>query len=188
MKKSLGAKTLLFPTPVLIVGTYDQAGRPNAAAVAWGGICGSKPPCVNISLREATYSFGNILQRKAFTVNIPSQQQVKAADYFGLASGRDTDKFKKTGLTPVKSSLVDAPYIAEFPLVLECSLLKSVNIGLHTIFVGEVKDVKADAAVLDAQGIPDIARIAPMSFNPATRSYYATGPFLAQAFSVGAQV
>jgi flavin reductase (DIM6/NTAB) family NADH-FMN oxidoreductase RutF len=142
---------------------------------------------VNISLREATYSFGNILERKAFTVNIPGEKFIKEADYFGLASGRDQDKFKKTGLTPVKSSLVDAPYIEEFPLVLECSLLKSVNIGLHTIFVGEVKDVKADAAVLDAQGIPDIAKILPMSFNPATRTYYATGKFLAQAFSVGAR-
>lgn len=67
MKKSVGAKTLLFPTPVLMVGTYDQAGKPNLMNAAWGGICCSKPPCVSVSLRKATYSHGCIVERKAFT-------------------------------------------------------------------------------------------------------------------------
>ena len=63
MKKSLGAKPLLNPTPVLIVGTYDDAEKPNAMAVAWGGICCSKPPCVAVSLRKATYSYSSIVDR-----------------------------------------------------------------------------------------------------------------------------
>ncbi len=120
MKRSIGAKTLVYPAPVLIVGTYDSEKRPNVMVVAWGGICCSQPPCVAVSLRKATYSYGSIVSRQAFTVNIASEAQVKEVDYLGLASGRTENKFEKTGLTPVASELVDAPYIREFPLVLEC--------------------------------------------------------------------
>ena len=188
MKRSVGAKTILYPTPVLIVGTYDEAGEPNGMAAAWGGICCSKPPCIYVSLRKATYSYGNIVARKAFTVSVPSQAHAVEADYFGIVSGRDGSKFAVTGLTPVRSELVDAPYVAEFPLVLECRLLHTLEIGLHTEFVGEVLDVKADESVLDAKGAPDIARIQPLIFAPGNRTYYGVGELVAQAFSVGRQI
>jgi len=185
MKKSIGAKTIVFPTPVFLVATYDKAGRPDAMAVAWGGICCSTPPCVSVSLREATYTYGNLMERKAFTVNIPSEKYLKQADYCGVVSGRSEDKLSVAGLTAVKSSLVDAPYIEECPCVLECSLLQSVKIGLHTLFIGEIKDVKIDENALDGQGMPDISKLKPFSFNPASRSYYATGDFLSRAFTSG---
>ena len=187
MKKSLGAKTLLYPTPVLIVGTYDSAGKPNAMAAAWGGICCSRPPCIAVSLRAATYSHGNIVARRAFTVSIPSEDHVREADYFGLASGRNEDKFATTGLTAVASDLVDAPYVAEFPLVVECKLLHTLEIGLHTQFVGEVVDVKADASVLDERGTPSIEAIRPFLFAPGDSAYYGVGAFLGKAFSIGRQ-
>ena len=117
-------------------------------AVAWGGICCSSPPCVAVSLRRATYTYGNLMERKAFTVNVPSEGHAREADYVGIASGRKVDKFAASGLTPIRSKLVDAPYVAEFPLVLECRLLRTVEIGLHTQFVGEIVDVKADETVL----------------------------------------
>src|SRR5450631_3059920 len=106
MKISLGAKTLLFPTPVLMVGTYDQAGKPNLMNAAWGGICCSQPPCISVSLRKATYSYAAIVERKAFTVGVASEARMKEADFVGLISGRDVDKFAAAGLTPVKSDLV----------------------------------------------------------------------------------
>jgi len=111
VKRSLGAKTIAPATPVWVVGTYDHEGKPNAMTAAWAGICCSKPPCVYASLRRATHTYGSIMERKAFTVSIPSEAYVKEADYFGIASGRDADKFAATGLTPVKSDLVDAPYV-----------------------------------------------------------------------------
>ncbi len=89
MKKSIGAKTIVYTTPVFIIGTYDKDGKPNAMNVAWGGISCSTPPCVSISIREATYTHGNIMNKKAFTVNIPSEDYVKEADYFGIVSGRN---------------------------------------------------------------------------------------------------
>ncbi len=105
MKRSLGAKTIVHPAPVWVIGTYDSDGKPNVSDVAWGGICCSRPPCIAISLRKATYSYGNIAERRAFTVNIPSEKYVTEADYFGTISGRDADKFSwgKMGLLMLKS-------------------------------------------------------------------------------------
>jgi len=188
MKVSIGAKTLVFPTPVLIVGTYDGEQRPNAMAVAWGGICCSQPPCVSVSLRKATYSYGSIVARQAFTVNIPSEDQVGQADYFGIASGRDEDKFEKTGLSPVASRLVDAPYIAEFPFVLECRLLHTVEIGLHTAFIGEILDIKAEEAVLGEDGVPVMEKVKPIAYEPLNRRYFALGRYLAPAHKVGREI
>ena len=154
MKKSLGADTLIYPTPAWVVGTYDKAGKPNLMTIAWGGICCSQPPCLAISLRKATYSYGNIVERKAFTVSVPSAEQLQLADYCGLVSGRSVDKFAVCNLTPVRSEVVDAPYPQEFPMVVECRLLHVLEIGLHTQFVGEIMDVKVEESAFDADGQP----------------------------------
>lgn len=185
MKKSLGAKTILYPTPVLVIGTYDSSGRPNVMTAAWGGICCSSPPCVAVSIRKATYSYGNVVEQKAFTINIPSQENIKEADYFGIVSGKKHDKFSDTGLTPVKSDKVNAPYIKEFPLVLECKVVHTIEIGLHTQFIGEIMDTKADESVLGENGLPDIEKIKPFFFTPDNRTYYGTGKYLGKAFSIG---
>jgi flavin reductase (DIM6/NTAB) family NADH-FMN oxidoreductase RutF len=185
MKKSLGARTLLFPTPVLMVGTYDNDGKPNLMNAAWGGICCSQPPCIAISLRKATYSWDGIVGRKAFTVGIACEDRIREADFVGMASGRDVDKFAVSGLTPVRSDLVDAPYAVEFPVVLECRLLHTIEIGLHTQFIGEIIDVKAESDVLGEDGLPDIMRIRPLIYDTSHKGYHSVGPLLGKAFSVG---
>jgi len=185
MKKSIGAITIVFPTPVFVVGSYDKAAKPNAMVAAWGGICCSDPACVSISLREATYTYSNIMENKAFTISIPSEKYIKEADYFGIVSGKTEDKFASNNLTPVKSELVNAPYVKEFPFVLECSLLHTVKIGLHTLFVGQIKDVKVEEDVLTKEGFPDIEKIKPLIFNPANRTYYGVSECLGKAFSIG---
>jgi len=185
MKKSIGAQTIIYPAPVLIVGTYDQTGKPNVMTAAWGGICCSKPPCVTVSLRKATYSYGNIVENKAYTVNIPSETYVKESDYFGITSGKKKDKLATTGLTPVKSDLVNAPYIKEFPLILECRLLHTFEIGLHTQFVGEIVDVKVDESVMDANGNPDIEKVKPIIFAISSKTYHGVGAKIGDAWSIG---
>ena len=185
MMKSLGAKTLIYPAPVLVVGTYDKAGKPNVMTASWGGICCSQPPCVAVSLRNATHSHGNILERQAFTISIPSEKHVKEADYFGLVSGRSMDKFAATKLTAVKSKLVDAPYVKEFPLVLECKLVHVAELGLHTQFVGEVIDAKADESIIGDRGAIDIRKLKPLVFTPDTQDYYGIGAFKGKVFSAG---
>jgi flavin reductase (DIM6/NTAB) family NADH-FMN oxidoreductase RutF len=184
MKNSLGAKTLTSPTPVWVVGTYDKEGKPNLMTAAWVGICCSQPPCVSVSLRKATYTYGNIVERKAFTVNIPGEVHVKESDYIGIATGKNVDKFARLKLTPVKSSVVDAPYVQEFPLVLECRVIHTIEIGLHTEFVGEIIDVKADSSVLNSKGLPDMSKIKPFLFDPANGTYYSLGVSVGKAFSM----
>jgi flavin reductase (DIM6/NTAB) family NADH-FMN oxidoreductase RutF len=185
MKKSLGPGTWLYPTPVFIVGTYDVAGKANAMTVAWGGICCSKPPCVAISVRKATYTYGNLAERRAFTVSLPTQDQVVAADYLGTASGRDTDKFAVARLTPVASELVDAPYVGESPFVLECRVVHVAELGLHTLFVGEILDVKVDEGCLDAKGRPTAELVRPIWWGPSENQYYGLGESLGRGFSIG---
>jgi flavin reductase (DIM6/NTAB) family NADH-FMN oxidoreductase RutF len=185
MKKSLGAKTIAYPTPAWVVGSYDRDGKANGATIAWGGICCSDPPCVAISLRKATYTYHNIKERQAYTISIASEVHVKEVDYFGMASGRDTDKFAATGLTAVKSDLVDAPYVQEFPLILECKVIHTIEIGLHTQFIGRIMDVKADQAVLGEKDAPDLLKLKPIVFGPETRAYHGVGAYLGKAFSIG---
>lgn len=185
MKRSFGAKTLAMPAPVWLIGSYDADGKPNIMNAAWGGVCNSQPPSVAVSLRPATHSHAGIVQRKAFTVSIPCETQIIPADYVGLVSGRDTDKFAATGWTAARSDLVDAPYIAEAPLVLECRVVQISNLGLHTQFVGEIVDVKADEAVLNEQGRIDITRLRPLIYDTAGRRYFGLGEAKGDAFKIG---
>lgn len=188
MKKSFGARTLIYPTPVWAVGTYDRDEKPNVMTIAWGGICCSRPPCVAISLRKETYSYNNVIERKAFTVNVPSEKYIKEVDYFGMESGRKVDKFSVTGLTPVRSNLVDAPYIEEFPMILECLVLHTFEIGMHTQFIGEVLDTKVDETVIGERGLPDIEKVNPLVFTPDMRTYHKIGEYLGKAFFIGREL
>jgi flavin reductase (DIM6/NTAB) family NADH-FMN oxidoreductase RutF len=185
MKKSVGPRTIIFPTPALVVAAYDKDGKANAMTAAWGGICCSNPPCVAISLTKQRYTYECIIEKKAFTINIASEAHVKSVDYFGITAGRKTDKFSVTGLTPVKSTLIDAPYIEEYPMNLECKLLHTVEIGSHTQFIGEILDIKADPAILNDKGFPDIEKVMPICFAPEMGSYYGIGKKLGKAFSIG---
>jgi len=154
-------------------------------AAAWGGICSSDPPSIAVSIRPTRQTYKNILEKKAFTVSIPSVDQMAEADFFGVASGADTDKFEKTGLTPVKAEFVDAPFVGECPVVIECRLIRMVELGAHTQFVGEILDVKIDESVLDADGKPVLAKIRPFGFDALMSEYYGTGPVVGKAFSAG---
>ena len=196
MKESLGPRTLGFPTPVFIVGSYDGEGKPNIMNAAAAGMCCLVPPCIYVSLREATYTYHNIMEKNAFTVSVPPERYVEEADYFGLASGKNADKFEVSGLTPVKSELVDAPYVNEFPVVLECKLKETVNLGSHTMFIGEVLDLKADEEVLigiTSKSGKKLSRIDPEKFLPiifdmSTRNYYKLGEKIGDGFSTGSKL
>jgi flavin reductase (DIM6/NTAB) family NADH-FMN oxidoreductase RutF len=177
-KTSLGARTAIIPTPVWVIGSYDKEGKPNMMTSSWVGVCSSKPASVMTCLRGATYTFGNIMERKAFTVNIPSESFAYEAAYVGRVSGRDVDKFAKAGLTPVKSALVDAPYIKEFPLVIECRLKQTIELGSHTMFIGEIMDVKADPSVLSEEGAPAMEKLKPFVYSPGSSKFYGIGKSL----------
>ena len=160
MFQSLGAKTFILPTPVFLVGTYDHTGRPNIMTAAWGGICASQPPSIAVSIRKSRWTYNAILERKSFTINIPSRKLAAQSDFAGMHSGRDTDKFTALNLTPVPAEHVDAPGIAECP-------------------------VKVDSACMREDGLPDPALIDPLLFAPLVQEYWAISQFEARAFSAG---
>jgi flavin reductase (DIM6/NTAB) family NADH-FMN oxidoreductase RutF len=185
MKKSFGARTIAYPLPVFVVGTYDKDGRPDAMVAAWGGICSSDPPCIAISVRESRYTYHNLVERRVFTVSIPSTMYVAEADYFGIESGGNTNKFAAAGLTPVRGDFVDAPYVGEFPVILECKVVNTQSIGTHPQFIGEILDVKIDESALDADGRPNISKINPLIFDVIRSEYYTAGNVIGRAFSAG---
>lgn len=185
---SLGPQAFLSPVPVMLVGTYDAEGRANLMAASWGGLSCSQPPCLSISVRRSTWTYRALLERRAFTVSLPSCAQVREADFIGLVSGRSDDKFAALGLTAVSGEHVDAPYVAECPAVMELLLRHTLELGSHTQFVGEIMDVKVRKSCLNADGLPDPAQLASLHYAPLINEYYGCGEFKARAFAVGKTV
>ena len=185
---SLGPQAFLSSVPVMLVGTYDAEGRPNIMAAALGGLSCSQPPCLSISVRRSSWTYRALLERRAFTVSLPTSTQAGVADFAWLVSGRSEDKFAALGLTAVAGEHVDAPYVAECPVVLELLLRHTLELGSHTQFVGEIMDVKVDKASLSPDGLPDPAKLSALHYAPLTNEYYASGDFVARAFAVGKTV
>ena len=189
MKVALPGQTILLPSPVLIIGRYGADGRPNMMNAAWGGISCSTPPRISVSLREATLTYHNIKETGAFTVNITAERYVREADFVGMVSGRDHDKFAETGLTPTRSKLVDAPIVEEFPYALECELAGEVELGSHTMFVGDIVGIVADSDVLSDTQVPDIEKVRPMLWGSfGNMAYFGVGDRLGDAFSIGREL
>ncbi len=188
MKVSMGAKTAALPLPAWVIAVYDDSGRATAMTASWTGVCCSKPPCVYFSARESRYTYDCVTARKAFTVNIPSQHQVATVDYLGTASGRKTDKLAVAGLTPVPSDLVDAPFIQEFPLTMECKLVNTLELGTHSMFIGEIMDVKCDEDVLNADGNVDVAKLQPFVYSTVDSMYYTVTNVLGKGYELGRQI
>ncbi len=181
MKRSLGPQSILYPTPTIVVCTYDPEGRPNMMTAAWAGVACSSPAMVTVSLRGATYSHGNIAMRKAFTIGIPSEDQWREADHVGIVSGRDTLKFQTTGFKAVRSELVDAPVVEDFSMTLECKLFQTNDLGLHTQYVGEIVNVIVDEDILDENDNVDIEKLRPIIFSPGASVYHGVGQLLGKA-------
>jgi len=188
MKISLGPQTFLSPVPVMLVGTFDVDRKPNVMAAAWGGLCSSQPPCLAVSVRRSTWTHRALLERGAFTVSLPTRTQAGMADFIGLVSGKAEDKFAALGLTASAGEHVDAPYVAECPVVLELLLRHTLELGSHTQFVGEIMDVKVNRDCLSPDGLPDPVRVDALHYAPLVNEYCALGDFVARAFAVGKTV
>lgn len=187
MKKTLGVRELAFPAPAFVVGTYDGAGVPNGITLAWCGIVSSGPASIGISVRPGRYSYKSLMERRAFTVNFAPEKYLAEMDYFGMVSGGDVNKFEKTGLTAVRGDVVDAPYIKEFPVNIECEVTHTLDLGAHTLFIGEVRDVKADEEILDASGRVDAGSAGILTFDMTSGSYLLPGALAGKAFGAGAK-
>lgn len=175
MKKNYDMHHALQPNILTVVGTYDMVGQPNVMTIGWAGIANSRPKvCVAISVRKETHTYEGLVGRKAFTVNLPSEDLFKETAYFGVASGKNENKFSTAGMTPTKSEFVDAPYIEEFPVNIECKVVQINEIGSHTQFIGEVVNVKVDAS-FDGN-LPLIEQLRPIVYGAGDNfTYYGLG-------------
>ena len=181
MRKDFGVKTLAYPMPVFIVAAYDENGVPCCMNAAWGGIYDTNQMMVCLSDDHKTTK--NILESRAFTVSIADAAHVVEADYVGIVSGnRVPDKMAKAGLTATKSAFVNAPIINEFPMTVECELLKFNEDG---ICIGNIVNVSADEAVLGADGLIDPVKLNALTYDPVHHTYRKLGEKVGNAFSDG---
>ncbi|MCM1298763.1 MAG: flavin reductase family protein [Firmicutes bacterium] len=184
MRKDFGAKTWMYPLPVLIIGTYDEDGNADAMNAAWGGIYDTNKVVLCLSADHKTTK--NIKAKGAFTVSFADEAHVVSCDYVGIVSAnKEPDKLKKAGFTVTKSSHVDAPVINELPMALECRLVKFNEDGN---VIGEIVNVSADESVLDENGKVDPAKLRPIAFDPVNNGYLVLGERVGSAFSDGAEL
>jgi flavin reductase (DIM6/NTAB) family NADH-FMN oxidoreductase RutF len=182
MRKELKAKSYVYPLPVLIIGTYDENGNPNAMNAAWGTVCDTAQVSIVLSASHKTVK--NFLKTKAFTVAMADEKNVVPADFVGVVSANNTpSKLEKTGWTIVKSDKVNAPIFDELPLVLECKLI-SYDFDTE-ICIGEVVGVSAKEEILDANCKVDLTKFKPICYDCDTHGYYTLGNKVGQAFSDG---
>jgi flavin reductase (DIM6/NTAB) family NADH-FMN oxidoreductase RutF len=165
--------TMLNPVPVVMVTCAEKGQRPNIITIAWAGTVCSEPPMLSISIRPERYSHDIIKRTGEFVVNVPSVREIRAADTCGVVSGRDVDKFEKTGLTPAPASKVGPPIIQECPLALECRVRKTVELGTHTMFVAEIVAVQVSESLMTAGGRLALEKAGLAAF--AHGGYYALG-------------
>lgn len=183
MRKNFGVKPWVYPQPVLIIGTYDADGKPDAMNAAWGGQYDSNQVMLCLGAHKTTE---NIRLKGAFTVSFATASQVVASDYVGIVSANDTpDKMEKAGFTTTKSEFVDAPIINELPMTLECKFVKFNEDG---IVVGEIVNVSADESILNEAGAIDAAKLDAIIFDPTSASYLKLGEKVGNAFKDGAKL
>ena len=180
-RKNFGAKPLTLPQPVWIIATYDENGVPDAMNAAWGGVSEEKELFVCLSPSHKTCR--NFAVTGAFTVGMADRAHAAACDYVGMASGNQVpDKFARAGFTAVKSELVNAPIINELAVCIECRV---IEYNTETcILRGEIVNVSVDESVL-TDGKADVAKIAPICFDPFNSAYHVIGDRIGKAWSIG---
>lgn len=185
MRKSFGAKPLIYPMPVLIIATYNEDGTPNAMNAAWGCAADMDKICIFVASSHKTME--NIHARKAFTVSMANAENVVPADYVGIASGNDAkDKMAKTGWHMTKSEVVDAPLIDELPMALECEMLSYDEES--EMLIGKILNVCADESILGEDGKIDVRKLNPITYDSVHHAYLTLGEKVGNAFSDGKQL
>ena len=143
---------MLNPVPAVMVSVTDKEGKSNIITVALAGTVCTNPPMVSISVRPSRYSYQILEETGEFVINLTNESLVKACDYCGVVSGRDVDKFAKTGLTPIPMEHVHAMGIDESPVNMECKITEKRELGSHTMFIAEVVGVTVDDQYMDETG------------------------------------
>lgn len=186
MKKEIKTTEAIFPMPVLLISTFNDDGTVDVMNAAWGTM--QERDVVALNLTETHRTVENIKARKGFVVHIADARHVVEADWFGVVSGKkDPDKFAKSGMTFVKSDLVDAPIINELPIAIECEFVEYQNDATGIGVIGKVLRTSVEEANLK-DGKVDIDSLEAIAFDPYTHGYYKVGGRVGEAFKDGLQM
>ena len=148
---------MVYPVPAVLVSVGDRDGHTNLLTIAWTGTICTDPPMAYISVRPSRYSYEMIRSSGEFVINLTTEKLVRAADFCGVRSGRDTDKWKECSLTaaPAKS-LQYAPILADSPVNIECKVENTLELGSHDMFIARVTAIQVDSAYMDDKGRFDL--------------------------------
>lgn len=155
---------MLYPVPAVMVTCQKAGEKPNIITVAWAGTVCTNPPMVSISVRRERHSYAILKESGEFVINLTTAQLVRAADYCGVRSGRDVDKFREAGLSPCCSKAVSCPGIAQSPVNIECRITEIKPLGSHDLFLAEVVNVSVDSSLLDEAGSLQLSRSGLVSY------------------------
>ncbi len=151
-KISFKPGNMLYPLPAVMVSCGEFGGYSNIVTAAWTGTACSDPPMVYVSLRPERYSYGIIDASREYVINLVTEDLARAMDFCGVRSGKDVDKWKECGLTPVPSETVKCPAIAESPVNIECRVKQKIELGSHHMFLAEVTAVKVNGEYMNEKG------------------------------------
>ncbi len=180
-KIKFGPQTLLYPMPAVLVGANVNK-KPNFMTAAWCGIAAYKPPAITVALHKDRYTLKGIRENGTFSVNVSSSDMVKKTDFCGVYSGKKTDKSQifKTFYGELKT----APLIQECPVNLECKAIHYLDLGSHTLIVGEIIETYiTEDCLTDGKGDPE--KIDPLIYIPGTMKYHRLGEAIGPAFKIG---
>lgn len=182
--KSFGSKPWTLPQPVLIIGTYDKEGKPNAMNAAWGGQWDMHEIVISLGSHATT---DNLKNNEYLTVAFATKETMVAADYVGIVSGRNTpEKMEKAGWTSEKAPNVNAPVFKNFPMTLECRVKQKIDESDTGYYlVAEIVNILCDKQYLAADGNPDVARMNIITYDPVHHTYIQLGDTVGKAFSDG---
>ena len=182
--KNFGQKSWMLPQPVLIIGTYNADGTPNAMNAAWGGQWDAKEIMISMGAHATTE---NLDRCQDFTVAFATRNTMVAADFVGIVSAKkDSQKMQKTGWTVVKSEHVNAPVFTDFPMTLECRIQRKIDVSEEGYYiVAEIVNILVDEQYLNAEGLPDVDRMQLITYNPINHTYHVLGEQVGKAFSDG---
>jgi flavin reductase (DIM6/NTAB) family NADH-FMN oxidoreductase RutF len=186
-KVALGPIQLIYPTPALLIGA-NVAGKPNFMTAAWCGVVNSQPPMVSVSLQHHRHTLVGIKENDTFSVNVPSVDMVKETDYCGIVSGAKADKVADCKFNVYYGKLKTAPMIDQCPVNLECKVVQMLNLGSHTMVIGQVEEAHVSESCL-TNGKPDVEKIKPMLWvMGAGGEYRELGKPVGVGFSTGKQL
>ena len=187
MRKNFGLQTWIYPMPVLIIGTYDENGNPDAMNAAWGGTYDYNQIMICLSSHKTT---DNIKKNKAFTVSFATVETVTASDYVGIVSqNKEPNKMAKSGLKAIKAEKVNAPLFEQYPLTLECELVEIINQGEGGgNVIAKIVNVSVDESILDKDGKVDPDKAHFITFDAIKAEYKEIGETVALAFREGAKL